>query len=212
MPVGRPGRIGGGPTTLAQRAGMLGWTFATGTPGPPGPPGDPGPPGEQGPPGERGEQGPPGERGEQGPAAITVVITTELPYAGDVLISPQGFITSVLSLGVPPGAYVVDAQMALENRGANAHDVVVWANSVPPPLGFAGPRSAQVTLPPGGVATVTLGPFVAEIGLAGVTASLLAQRDDLFPEDQIWATEGTRLGNRAGATGLTLLGTGPVVR
>lgn len=175
----------------------------------------PGPPGPQGPPGERGEPGPPGEKGEQGevgPPAITVVYTAELPYDGDVQLSPQGFITEVLSLGVPGGAYVVTASMGLANREADPLDVVVYATSVPPPLQFAGPRSGQATIPPGGAVTVTLGPFVAEVQAAGVVATLVAQRaPGPAGGGGVWATEGTQLGNRAGATGITLLGTGPAL-
>lgn len=145
--------------------------------------------------------------GPPGPPAVTDVYAVELPFAGDVLLSPLGFITLVVELGLPGGRFVVSATAAVENRGANPHDVVVWMNSVPPPISFAGTRSAQVTLEPGAAMSVTLGPFVAEIGLTGVLASLNGQRDSSYPEDQVWILEGTRLSNRAGATGFTALGT-----
>lgn len=194
------GHAGGIPLALAP------FSRTSATPGPPGPPGPQGPPGPPGEKGDRGDQGPPGPPGPEGPSAVTDVHVAELPIDGDVLLSPQGFITAVLSMGLPAGRFMVTATMALENLGANPHDVAIYGTSVPPPVTFTGTRSAQVTIPPGGIATVNLGPFVAEIGAAGVVAWLNAQRDSSYPDEQVWAREATRVGNRAGATGIAALG------
>lgn len=159
-----------------------------------------------GPPGERGEPGPPGEIGPPGPAAITAVYAAELPFDGDVKLSDLGFITNILELGIPAGAYVISATAAVENRGDTAADVVVWISSVPPPLRFVGPRSTQVTLPPGAVATVSLGPCAAEVSAARVVGTLAGATES---GADVWITESTRLLNRTGGTGLTAMGTGP---
>lgn len=194
------GRAGGGGLNLGQPYGVF-WPRGVATPGPPGPPGPAGPAGPHGP------QGPPGEKGDQGDPAVTDLHVVELPDENDVQLSPQGFITSVVSIGLPPGRFVVTATMALENRTTAAQDVAVYGTSVPPPASLAGTRSAQVTIAAGGAVSVTLGPFVIEVGLGGVVGWLNAQRTPGQAGDGgVWATAATRLANRAGATGITALG------
>jgi hypothetical protein len=174
------------------------------TPGPPGPQGPPGPPGEPGPPGP---SGPPGDQGPPGLDATTDVHAIELADENDVQLSWQGFISGVLSMGLPAGRFVVTATVALENRTDNAVDVAVWGTSIPPPTSLGGTRSAQVTLEPGAATSVTLGPFVIVVGLGGVVGWLNAQRSVGASDDGgVWATAATRLGFRAGATGITAMG------
>ena len=176
----------------------VGWSRAASTPGPPGPQGPPGDRGEPGPPGPPGLDGP---QGPPGPPVLASVVADELPYDGNVLLS-AGRLTQVLTIAVPPGVTLVFAAMALANRGDNPHEVDVWFGSSSPPTGgIAGPRAAQVSIPPSGHASVTLGPVVAT-GTGPASVSLIAQRDATFPDDQVFALEGTELVNRAGATGI----------
>ncbi len=131
----------------------------------------------------------------------------ELPDEADVQLSWQGFISGVVSIGLPAGRFVVTATMALENRTTSAVDVAVWGTSVPPPSSLSGTRSAQVTLEPGAATSVTLGPFVIDVGLAGVVGWLNGARSVGTEGDGgVWATAATRLGYRAGATGITAMG------
>lgn len=192
---------GGGGLNLGQPYGVFWPRPATTTPGPPGPQGPPGPPGDKGDPGEKGDPGDPG------PPALTDLHYVELPDEADVQLSAQGFVTGVLSMGLPPGRFVITATVALENRTAGPVDVAVWGTSVPPPTSLGGTRSAQMTVPAGGAVSVTLGPFVIEVGLGGVVGWLNAQRP-AGPSDDggVWATAATRLGYRAGATGITAIG------
>jgi hypothetical protein len=173
---------------------------AAGLPGRDGDKGDPGDPGD---PGRDGDPGRPGDIGPPGPAAVTTVFTAELEYGGDVLL-PPGRLASVLVLDVPAGRYVVSATVALSNLGQTAHHVDLWFAALPSPLNIAGPRSAQVDLPPGGYASVTLGPVAATVG--PVTLNVIGQRDATNPEDPVWVNEGTGLVNRSGATGVLALG------
>lgn len=136
------------------------------------------------------------------------MLAAELEHGRHVELSPQGYITGVLSLDVPPGRWVLTCTVALVNDGTVAHDVDVWvgATGTPGSLTFAGPRSAQATVPPGGVASVSLGPFVAEVGPGGVGASLVAMRDTVEPGDTVLVLADTRLNNRAAPTGMLALG------
>lgn len=196
---------GGGGFNLGQPYGLF-WPRSAATPGPPGPEGPPGPAGPPGPPGEKGDRGDLGDIGPPGPPLIAQIVAAELPFDGDVLI-PAGRIGQVLTLDVPGGRAIVSASVAIANRGANPHEVDVWfgLGSTPPGgINFAGPRSAQVGIAAGAHASVSIGPLVATV--AGmVTVVLVAQRDADYPDDQVFALEGTDLTNRAGATGMIAL-------
>jgi len=184
----------GGGLNLGLPYGVT-WPRGAVTPGPPGPAGPPGPPGERGP---QGDPGPPGD------PAVADLFFAELPYDGDVLINPTP--TNVLTLDVGPGRYMAQAAVTFANRSANPHQVNVWFTAVPPPLSIGGPRAAHLDLQPGQVETVALGPAYAVTGDRGTQAIMVAQRDTSFPADAVYAVEGTDLLNRAGATGLTLVG------
>lgn len=166
-------------------------------------PGPPGPPGPEGPPGAPGRDGDPGPPGPPGPAAVADLYFAELPYDGDVLVGY--FATSVLALDLGPGRYMASACVTLANRSANPHSVNVWFTGVPPPDVFGGPRAVHVDLGAGQAASVNLGPAYAVAGVRGTQAIAVAQRDSAYPDDPVYAVEGTDLLNRAGATGLTVV-------
>ena len=198
--------VGGGLNLALPYPVARGDVGTPGPPGPQGPPGPAGPPGEVGPPGPPGELGPPGSDGAQGPEGprgLADVFDAVLPFAGDVLIRPT--LSQVLTLPVPAGRYVVSTTVGLVNRGAVALRVDVWLNALPAPLEFVGPRAFQVDLEPGGVASLTIGPAVVGLG-TGAAIVVLAQRSAGGSADEVWATEGTALMNRSGATGVTAIG------
>lgn len=132
-------------------------------------------------------------------------MASELDYAQDVLLSSDRLV-SVVSLAVPPGRWVVSATVALGNKSTNPHDVDLWVGANPPPVSFAGPRSVHVSLGAGEVTSVTIGPFVAVVGAAGLTATVVSQRDPSTPTDQVYALADTGVMTRAGATGMLALG------
>ena len=132
-------------------------------------------------------------------------MAAELGYQDNVLI-PSDRLASVIQLDVPAGRWVVSATVSLGNQGASPHDVDVWIGAGTPVGSFAGPRSGHVTVGPGEVATVTLGPFVAVAAAGGSTAVVVAQRDATFPTDQVYALGDTGVMTRAGATGMLALG------
>jgi len=167
----------------------LGTPFGVRWGGPPGPPGPDGPP------------GPPGPPGPSGPPIVADVVATEL--AADVAIRTA--LVSVLTLAIPAGRVLVTGLVGLVNRSDNPHAIDVWLNAVPPPASFVGPRAAHVALPARGFASVGIGPVVAVVGAGGTSAVVVAQRDATFPDDEVYAIEGTELLNRAGATGLVAL-------
>ena len=133
------------------------------------------------------------------------MLSAELDYQQDVLLSGDR-LTAVVSLVIPAGRWVVSATVALGNRGTVAHDVDVWTGANPPPLAFAGPRSVHVTLGPGEVSSVTIGPFVIMAGPGGITGTVVAQRDPSAPGDQVFALADTGVMTRAGATGMLAMG------
>jgi hypothetical protein len=171
-------------------------------------PGPPGPPGPQGPPGERGPQGERGERGEPGPPAITDVLALELEWGRDIPILST--ITSVLTLMVPAGEWLIYAGLGLINRGDVPADVDAWLAANPGggmAVTYAGPRAGQATVQPGKGATIQLGPVAGAItGPLELPVLLVAQRD--AGGGEVVASEGTALHNRAGATGIVALGHG----
>lgn len=174
-------------------------------------PGPPGPPGPQGPPGERGEPGPPGERGPEGPPGEPAelpglaVFAVELPYDGDTRINPTP--TGVLELAIPAGTWLATASVAVSNRGTDSAQVDVWLSVVGPggARRVLGPRAGQMHLAAGAASSVEVGPVLASID-SDLDVVVLAQADP----GELWATEGTDLMNRAGATGLLVWG-GPGV-
>lgn len=181
-----------------------------GTPGPPGPQGPPGERGEPGPPGDRGEAGERGPEGPQGPPGASAdlhVYAAELPWDGDILVG--AFATNVLAVQVPAGHYQASAGVCLANRSDAAYRVDVWLTAVGGggATRIGGPRATQVRLEPNSSASVAIGPVFGEFeGDNPVTVQLVAQRDPLPAGAQVWITEGTDLGNRAGATGLLVWG------
>jgi len=131
------------------------------------------------------------------------VYAAELPFGGDVRINATP--TEVIRVDVPLGAYQGSATVAVANRDTAARRVDVWITATATAgLRVAGPRAAQADIPPGGVATVALGPvFGAAEGPA--TVLVVAQRDGPTAAE-VWATEGTELLNRAGATAILVWG------
>jgi hypothetical protein len=201
---------------------MLGGTIPLATPGrlegyrsvmpgarTPGPAGPPGPPGPAGPPGRDGIDGAPGPAGPPGADAFPVILSAELPHEGDVRINPT--VTTVLTLLVPVGRWMVGGTVAIENVGDVDHAVDAWMGATPGgggAINLAGPRSGQEIVRAGGWTSITIGPFAVTVTNAPVPALLIAQRDNVAPlAADLWAREGTSLHNRAGATGMLVAGT-----
>jgi hypothetical protein len=182
------------------------WNRAAVTPGPPGPQGPPGERGEPGPPGERGDIGPPGPQGppgEPGASADLHVYAAELPFDGDIRLG--GFATQVLSVAVPAGHYQGSANVAISNRTDTPYRVDVWFTVVGGSANIGGPRATQALVPPQSATSIALGPVFATL-LNDAIVQLVAQRDPLPQDADVWVTEGTDLMNRAGATGLLVWG------
>lgn len=79
--------------------------------GPAGQPGPQGPAGPQGSPGPQGPAGPQGDKGETGPSnGFSVTAGNQLPWTGDL----QG----VATLALPPGRYVLNANVSADNDEA----------------------------------------------------------------------------------------------
>lgn len=171
-------------------------------------PGPQGPQGAQGSPGAQGFQGVPGPQGFQGEAAQGAdAYWAEIGYGEDVRLAPQGFITTLLTLDVGPGRYVASASITFDNRAAiHRHTVTCFMSMVPPPTErFGGPRSVEIPLVASSAMSVEIGPAFAVAGDRGGQLVVAAQRDTDWPDDEIWAVEGTPALNRAGASGVLVM-------
>jgi len=123
-PIGLPGPAGPqGPIGFTGPAGSVGAPGPIGLPGPSGPPGSDGatgPAGPQGSPGATGPAGPPGPPGSQGPSAG---FTAQFGLSTTPVTVTN---TSVTSLFVPLGSYIVSSKVVLTNNSATPTNVACF--------------------------------------------------------------------------------------
>jgi hypothetical protein len=100
-------------TIGSAAAGPPGPTGPEGPSGPQGPPGETGPQGPSGPQGPTGPQGPQGATGPEGPAGPSQAFTRTIQ---DATLPPN--FTSIASLSVPAGHYVVSASLMIFNSSS----------------------------------------------------------------------------------------------
>lgn len=101
-----------------NRKGPPGPQGMTGATGPAGPPGPPGPPGQQGATGATGPQGPQGPKGDPGPPGVIqgyTSLATFAPGTGPQIAPVGSSFQPVGTLTVPPGNYMVDVTLDVEN-------------------------------------------------------------------------------------------------
>ena len=122
--IGPPGPAGPqGPIGFTGPAGSVGAPGPIGLPGPSGPPGSDGatgPAGPQGSPGATGPAGPPGPPGSQGPSAG---FTAQFGLSTTPVTVTN---TSVTSLFVPLGSYIVSSKVVLTNNSATPTNVACF--------------------------------------------------------------------------------------
>jgi len=122
--IGPPGPAGPqGPIGFTGPAGSVGAPGPIGLPGPSGPPGSDGatgPAGPQGSPGATGPAGPPGPPGGQGPSAG---FTAQFGLSTTPVTVTN---TSVTSLFVPLGSYIVSSKVVLTNNSATPTNVACF--------------------------------------------------------------------------------------
>ena len=110
-------------TNCGRDETLLSWSQT----GPQGPAGPQGPQGETGPAGPQGPMGPAGPQGEQGPAGpqgIPGVSAATFAYTTTLLPIEESF-THVLSKGLPPGNWTVDATVTIRINGPVLGDDVI---------------------------------------------------------------------------------------